>query len=100
MTLKDLILLILILAAIAANLLLQPAAAADGSSWELKQLHHPSTSLLRAEDAGRVTIYDGLMVSEVDRAMDQQFDRIDSMMFVRTKRPVESGGFIADSDCD
>jgi hypothetical protein len=101
MTIKDTVILTVVLVGIAANLAFQESLAADGDdSWELKQLHKPSQSLRVREDAGRVTIYDGVVVTEVDRAMDEQFDRIGSMMFVRTKWPTEEGDYEEDSDCD
>ena len=51
-----------------------------------------------SERRGRVTIYDRIPVSEVERALDEQFERIDSMMFVRTQYPVADDGF--EDDCD
>lgn len=101
MTIKDLATLILVLAGIAANLMFQESLAEDRvADWQLRQLHEPSSGLLSRESDGWVTIYDGVMVSEVDRAMDQQFDRIDSMMFVRTRWPVEEGSYYEEPDCD
>lgn len=101
MTIKETATLITLFAGIAVNLVSQESFAAGGDDdWSLQQLHEPSTSLRRMEDAGRITIYDGLAVAEVDAAMDRQFDRIESMMFVRTRHPVADGGFETDSDCD
>ena len=45
-------------------------------------------------------IYDGLKNSTVEKAMDDQFNRISSMMFVRTEYEQENGELIADEDCD
>jgi hypothetical protein len=67
-------------------------------SWQLTQLYTPSPSLRQAEQRGRVTIYDGLTISEVDRAMDEQFERIDSMMFIRTKHPTPEGQVEVEDD--
>lgn len=78
------------------------AAAAEDEpdlNWEQAQLFHPSKALLLAEAKGRVTIYDGLYQADVDRAMDQQFGRIDRMMFVRTQHRTDSGD-VMDDDCD
>lgn len=101
MTKKDVLILILLLIGIGANLMFQDSLAADGDGdWELRQLHEPSPLLQARERAGRVTIYDGVTVTEIDRAMDNQFDRIGSMMFIRIKRPADDGSYYEDSDCD
>lgn len=81
----------------------QGVAAAAGdepdSNWEQARLFHPSKALLLAEARGRVTIYDGLYQSDVDRAMDQQFGRIERMMFIRTQHRTDSED-VVDDDCD
>jgi len=101
MTIKETSALIAVVTGISLTLMFQDSLAADGGGdWELKQLHDPSPSLRKMESAGRITIYDGVAVADVDAAMDRQFDRIESMMFIRTKHPVEDGTFETDSDCD
>lgn len=74
--------------------------AAVASEWDRKLLFGPSSALLEREEAGNVTIYDGVLISDVDRAMDEQFDRVESMMFVRTLYPAEEGAYEAEDDCD
>jgi hypothetical protein len=89
------------LALLGAALGQSEAAAPSGSgpdSWQLTQLHTPTSSLRQAEQRGRVTIYDGLTIAEVDRAMDEQFERIDSMMFIRTKHPAPDGQVEVEDD--
>jgi hypothetical protein len=76
------------------------AAAPAASDWQLGQLQNPSPGLVKAEARGRVTIYDGLKGQQVERAMDEQFDRIDNMMFIRTLEQAPDGGYVAeDDDC-
>jgi hypothetical protein len=77
-------------------------AADDGfNAYQQKVLLEPGKSVLRAEARGRVTIYDGLDESRVDQAMDEQFDRIENMMFVRTRRSAADGTVDYDDDgCD
>ena len=74
--------------------------AAVASEWDRKLLFGPSVALLEREKAGNVTIFDGVLSTDVDRAMDEQFDRVESMMFVRTLYPVEEGTYEAEDDCD
>lgn len=74
--------------------------AAVANEWDRKQLFGPSLALLDREKAGNVTIFDGVLSSDVDRAMDEQFDRVESMMFVQTLYPVAAGSYEADDDCD
>ena len=74
--------------------------AAVASEWDRKLLFGPSVALLEREKAGNVTIFDGVLSTDVDRAMDEQFDRVESMMFVRTLHPVEEGAYEAEDDCD
>ena len=63
-------------------------------------LLNPSEAVLRAESNGRVTIYDGLDDRVVDRALDTQFERIDSMMFVRTRESLPDGSIEVEDGCD
>jgi len=86
--------------AVLSTILNGTVQAAVASEWDRKLLFSPSSSLLEKEKAGSVTIYDGVLSSDVDRAMDQQFDRMESMMFVRTLYPAEGGAYEAEDDCD
>ncbi len=75
------------------------AQAFDG--YYQKLLFEPSDAVLEAETNGRVTIYDGMRYTTVMRAMDDQFDRIDSMMFVGTLIEQEDGELAIEEDgCD
>lgn len=74
-----------------------------GLSWEERRLFQPTTSQLKQERRGGVFIYDGLEYATVKRAMDENFDRIDNMMFVRIKHPPPPGTdepLVEDDGCD
>ena len=73
-----------------------PAQAQD--SWQEKMLFNPSASQLELEKRGRVMIYDGLKDTQVTEAMDTQFDRIQSMMFVRTVATDPEGEILRDKE--
>jgi len=60
-------------------------------AWQMELLFDPASSQQRSERKGRVFIYSDLKESVVDRALDEQFDRIDHMMFVRTVRTNADG---------
>ncbi len=61
------------------------AQSKDLRDIELRRLFEPTDAELGQERAGRVYIYDGLKETDIDRAMREQFPRVDSMMFIRVK---------------
>jgi hypothetical protein len=64
-----------------------PAVAAGANDeFQYNTLLNPIRAQLNAEARGRVMIYDGLEEAVVDRALDEQFDRIEHMMFTRTRQ--------------
>ena len=78
------------------------AALADPQGdWQLEMIHDPSAAQIKVEERGRVYIYDGLYDSDVKLAMETQFDRVDNMMFVRTKVETPQGETETEDDgCD
>ena len=90
-------------AAITINTLLvlvtMPAQAMD--NYQYNALFTPSDYTLKAEAKGRVMIYDGLTSKTVDKAMNEQFNRIDNMMFVRIIHEQDNGEYYVEDDgCD
>jgi hypothetical protein len=71
-------------------------AETDYREWQLDRIHSPTPQQLAREQAGRVTIYDGLRDTDVERAMETRFDRIPSMMFVRTVVTDQAGNPVDD----
>jgi len=74
-----------------------PACAAVASAdanleqWLLRRLNEP-TELERAhEREGNVYIYDGLTDHDVDHALNTQFNRIEHMMFLGTRKTGSTG---------
>ncbi len=61
-------------------------AVADGvdRTYQLRRLLAPTAEELHQEAAGQIFIYEGLRDVQVARALDQQFHRINAMMFVGT----------------
>lgn len=69
--------------------------------FQRQMLLRPSGQQMSMEEKGRVVIYDGLYERDVALAMDTQFDRLDSMMFVRTQVELEPDVWVvADDGCD
>ncbi len=76
-------------------------AAEDDDSmraWQTSLLYAPSEAQRRVEDRGRVVIYDGLHSTDIDRAFDEQFDRVENMMFVNTVLTDSEGAPLTDPD--
>ena len=88
-------------------LVIAPSGYADDTlnpvgsrGWQERRLFQPSDADLNAETRGRVVIYDGMEQRDVERAMDQQFHRVEHMMFIRTKTVDEAGEVVyEDDDC-
>jgi hypothetical protein len=71
--------------------------AADVAEIEHRRLFAPTESELNAEDAGQIYIYDGLRDRDIERALEQHFNRIENMMFIRTIKTDEKGAIKRDT---
>jgi len=60
--------------------------------YQYNALFKPSENQLKAEARGHVLIYDGLSQKTIERALDEQFDRIENMMFIRIHKTVAGDG--------
>ena len=67
-------------------------------SWQLQRLFAPNESQLRQERKGTVFIYDGMKSSDINQVMNEQFDRLQSMMFTGTIITDEEGEPLLDPD--
>jgi len=77
------------------------ATAQADDDYQHRMLLSPSAEMLDAEKQGYIMIYDGLENRVVERAMTEQFDRIENMMFVGTRHLQEDGGLLFEEDgCD
>ena len=81
--------------------LLSSGLAGAADRYQYKVLFNPAEHVLNAEQRGRIMIYDGLENELVERAMTEQYDRIENMMFVRTRFEQPDGSFeVEDDGCD
>ena len=74
------------------------AGLAAAGDWQEKLLFSPADSQLKMEQRGRIMIYDGFTDRQIAMAMDTQFNRIESMMFVRTIITNDDGNAVVDSE--
>lgn len=81
--------------AAALLLTIAPVQAAFSQSvyerWQLKRLFEPAKSQLKLEQKGRVFVYEGLQDKVINRVMEDQFERVETMMFVGTVVTDEKG---------
>jgi hypothetical protein len=83
----------------AALILAPPGSfATDIYQIELRRLFEPTEAERAAEAAGRIHIYDGLRDVDVERALEEEFDRVDSMMFIRVRPTDQRGDVLRDPE--
>jgi hypothetical protein len=58
----------------------------------------PPSEVIDQERDGQVFIYEEILESDIDKAKDTQFERIESMMFIRTIPTDEEGEPERDED--
>lgn len=69
-----------------------PVSAGDFlQRWFQSRLFAPNEQQRELEQKGQVVIYDGMYDTEVNRAMESHFERIEYMMFVGTIVTDEDG---------
>ena len=71
--------------------------------YDLRRLMQPSAAELASEERGNVHIYDSLEINEVNAALDENFERMQNMMFTRIHHlpPTGAGPVeIEDDGCD
>lgn len=75
--------------------------------WQRKRLFEPTARQIALEQKGKVFVYVGLTDRDVAKALEEEFDRVDSMMFANTivtdeegepKRDEETGGVVVEDD--
>lgn len=72
--------------------------AGDLHDWYVSMLFNPTPLQLQQERAGRIHIYDGLKDAAVNRALDEQFERIESIMFTSVVVTDGEGNPLTDPD--
>ena len=84
---------------IIATILLRPATVSAADSWQVKMLIDPTPAQLEMEQSrSRIMIYHGLKDVQVTSAMDDQFDRIEHMMFTGTVVTDSQGEILIDEE--
>lgn len=71
--------------------------------YGLRRLMQPSAAELTSEKRGRIHIYDSLESNQIDAALDENFDRIQNMMFTRIHHLLPAGSGpaeVEDDGCD
>lgn len=65
-------------------------------NWQLQRLFAPSVQQLSAEDKGFIFIYDGIKSSDIEKVMQEEFERLDNMMFTGIIITDEEGNPVID----
>jgi len=66
--------------------------------WQMNLIYQPGQSTLDREARGFVHIYDGLTDTQVNKIMDDKFERIDSMMFTSVRITNKEGAVLIDPE--
>ena len=63
----------------------------SADKWQMNRLFEPTNKQAKKELNGQIMIYDGLRDTTVTKALDDNFDRIENMMFTRVVITDETG---------
>ena len=77
--------------------------ASSDSPYDVRRLMRPTPAELASEEKGHIHIYDSLEINAVNKALDENFERIQNMMFTRIHHlpPTGSGpAKVEDDGCD
>jgi hypothetical protein len=72
--------------------------AEDVRDIQLRRLLEPTDAELAQERKGRIYIYESLTHGDIETAMEEEFDRVESMMFIRVPKTDESGEVMKDKE--
>jgi hypothetical protein len=72
------------------------AATKQPLTWQQRRLDNPTKLELQWERNNHVMIYESMKDYEVEHALDNHFDRVESMMFINTGITDESGNQLKD----
>ena len=75
-----------------------PLGSSAEDRFQMNALFNPSQAQLRAEERGHIMIYDNLDSEDVERALDQQYERIENMMFTRIRHSAPDGAVSVEDD--
>ena len=79
---------------------LTAAAETVYSQIDEKLLFDPDPLQKKKEAAGQVVIYDRVREQIINTALDNNFDRIEHMMFINTVIKTDTGELEAEDDCE
>ena len=65
--------------------------SADLREIQMRRLLEPTPAELASEEEGRIYIYESLTNPDIEKAMSEEFDRVESMMFIRVPKTDASG---------
>ena len=75
-------------------------ASSSDASYDMRRLMRPTPAELASEEKGHIHIYDSLEINEVNIALDENFDRIQNMMFTRIHHLLPTGSGPAEVEDD
>ena len=89
---------VLLLTLFSATLLAEESAVYQ---WQIKRLMSPDDRTLAKEKSQSVVfIYENLKLSDVEKALDEHFSRMENMMFVGTLLPPTAAGGVPQKEED
>jgi hypothetical protein len=68
-------------------------------NWQMRRLMQPTQLEMQGEIRGGVFIYDGLHSRQIDKALDANFERMQNMMFIRTRTGSGETEVVQDDGC-